>query len=444
MLSMPVAFARSLRLAPGLHRRLSMAALALLGACSFDPSPLAPGPGNPGDGAPSPGDAGAPGDADPSAPDADDRPSIPRDVAHVPENAWLASDRDVVWSDDVTIDTSSLTITGPGAAGTPDLTFVSSPHAPHDPPGPELALLYLADWTVEQDVTVRVTGSRPLVVISSGDIELRGVIDAGARRVVSGPGGFAAGLGPGAGQLGVHLPDFLDPGGGGAGHATQGARGGQGCAADCTTGTVAPGGPGGASYGDAVVSVLTGGSGGGQGGSGGADACAPGGGGAGGGAVQLYATGRITVTASGGISVGGGGGGGGFAIGCSDSGGGGGGSGGVVYLQAERIDLAGVLAANGGGGGSDGGSINGDGVPGADGALDADPAPGGIPPDGESVGGAGGAGTAAPGSGSDVAAELNGGGGGGAAGRVVLHCSGFSGDGLVSPAPHRTAGCALP
>jgi hypothetical protein len=436
MRSMPDAFAWLARSAPGLHRCLSLAALALLGACSFDPSPLSPGPDDPG----SPGDAGSPADSDSAPPD--NGPGTPRDVVHVPEEGWFGGDMAVVWNEDVTIDTSSLIVSGPGVAGMPELELVPSPHAPHDPPGPELALLYLADWTVAQDVTVRVIGSRPLVVISSGDIELRGVIDAGAHGVMPGPGGFAAGLGPGAGQLGVHAPDFLDPGGGGAGHATDGARGGQGCAADCTTGTVAPGGPGGPGYGDAVVSVLTGGSGGGQGGAGGGSACAPGVGGAGGGAIQLYAVGRITVTASGGISVGGGGGGGGFATDCSDSGGGGGGSGGVVYLQAERIDLAGVLAANGGGGGSDGGSTDGDGVPGADGALGAEPAAGGVPPDGESVGGAGGAGTSAPGPGSDVAAELNGGGGGGAAGRVVLHSSDFSGDGLASPEPHRTMGCA--
>ena len=439
MRAMPTAFAWSLRPVPDHARRLPTVALALLGACSFAPSSLTPGTS--GDAA-APLDASAPADADPAAPDADNRPATPRDVVHVPENAWLPSNMGVAWNADVAIDTSSLTITGPGADGMTSLVFMSSPHAPHDPSGPELALLYLADWTVAEGVTVRVTGSRPLVVISSGNIELRGVIDAGGHGLVSGPGGVAAGLGPGAGHLGVHLPDLLDTGGGGAGHATEGARGGQGCAADCTTGTVAPGGPGGVSYGDAVVSVLTGGSGGGQGGAGGGSACAPGVGGAGGGAVQLYAVGTITVTASGGISVGGGGGGGGFASGCSDSGGGGGGSGGVVYLQAERIDLAGALAANGGGGGSDGGSTAGDGRPGADGALGAEPAPGGVPPDGESVGGAGGAGAAAPGPGSDVAAELNGGGGGGAAGYVVLHCNDFSGNGVISPAPHRTTGCA--
>jgi hypothetical protein len=435
MRSMPAAFTWSSPPSSRSRRRLSVASLALLGACSFDPPPLTPGPGDPGvDGSP-PVDAGPPVDADPTAPDA--RPAAPGDVVHVPENAWLTSDRDVEWDDDVTIDTSSLSISGPGVAGMPDLMFVSSPQAPQ---GPELALLYLADWTVAEGVTVRVTGSRPLVVISSGDIELRGVIDAGARGGESGPGGFAAGLGEGAGQDGVHAPDSLDPGGGGAGHATDGARGALGCDGDCTTGTVAPGGPGGLAYGDDVVSVLTGGSGGGQGANGGTQACAPGVGGAGGGAVQLYAVDRINVTASGGISAGGGGGGGGFAVDCSDSGGGGGGSAGVVYLQAERIDLAGVLAANGGGGGSDGGG-NVQGVSGADGALSAEPAAGGIPADSDSVGGAGGAGTSAPGTGSDAAASFNGGGGGGAVGRIVLHCSDFDGDGVVSPAPHRAAGC---
>jgi hypothetical protein len=433
MRAMPPAFAWVPRTVPDLARRLPAVALSILSACSFNPSSLAPGSG---------GDAAAPVDTNPTAPDADDRPPTPRDVAHVPEDAWLASDTSVAWSADVAIDTTTLRISGPGVDGMPDLVFVTSPHAPHAPPGPELAILYLADWTVAEGVTVRVTGSRPLVVIASGNIELRGVIDAGAHGLVSGPGGAAAGLGQGAGQSGVHVDDFLDPGGGGAGHATEGARGGHGCEAGCADVAVATGGPGGPAYGDPIVSVLTGGSGGGLGAAGGSLACPPGVGGAGGGAVQLYAVGTITVAASGGISVGGAGGAGGFAVGCSDSGGGGGGSGGVVYLQARAIELAGVLAANGGGGGSDGGS-SAEGVAGADGALGAVPAPGGVPPDGASVGGAGAAGAAAPGPGPDVDGNLNGGGGGGAVGHVVLHCSDFAGGGLVSPVPHRTAGCAL-
>lgn len=428
-------FARRPRTAPDLvhrrWRRLSAMALALLSACTFSPSPLEPSPGADGG---SPVDGTAPVDTLPDAPDSG--PSIPQDIVHVPEDAWLISEQDVVWAADVAIDTTALTIGGPGADGMPALMFVASPHSPE---GPELALLYLADLTVAEGVTVRVTGSRPLVVIASGNIALGGVIDAGAHGAEPGPGGGGNGPGPGAGQSGLHQGAYLDPGGGGAGHATAGARGGDACEGDCAVDAVAPGGAGGPMYGDVAVAVLGGGSGGGQSGAGGLFACPPAVGGAGGGAVQLYATGAITVAASGGISAGGGGGGGGFGFFCSDSGGGGGGSGGVVYLQARAIELAGVLAANGGGGGSDGGAL--DGRPGADGALGAEPAAGGVPSDADSAGGAGGTGSLAPASGPDVNGALNGGGGGGAVGYIVLHCTDFAGAGVISPAPHRI-GCA--
>ena len=438
MAFMPPAFARLSRAVPELARRLPPLALVLVSACSFDPSSLSSGPG--GDAAP-PRDGVAPVDTNPEAPDAgtdaDNRPRLPRDVVHVPENAWLGDDTDVVWNADVDIETTFLNITGPGVAGMPDLRFETSPH---EPAGPELAVLYLADWTVAEGVTVRVTGSRPLVVISSGNIELRGVIDASGHGLEPGAGGDLATDGQGAGQDGVHVDSFLDSGGGGAGHATAGARGAHGCVDGCDA-DFAAGGPGGPVYGDPAVSVLAGGSGGGLGSFEiSLDPCLPGAGGGGGGAVQLYAVSTITVAATGGINVGGGGGGAGLSDGCSDSSAGGGGSGGVVYLQAETIALEGVLAANGGGGGSEGG-LSGDGVDGADGALSEVPAPGGMAAAGDSAGGAGAAGTSGPQPGADVDAAQNGGGGGGAVGYVVLHCNDFSGNGTISPAPHRTTGC---
>jgi hypothetical protein len=437
---MPPTFARLGRAVPELDRRLPAVALIILSACSFSPSALGPDPD--GDAGP-PGDGVAPVDADPGAPDADNRPGIPRDVVHVPEGAWLPGDTKVAWTQDVDIETTLLDISGPGAEGMPELMFVDSPQ---EPEGPELAILYVASLAVAEGVTVRVTGVRPLVVIASGDIELRGVIDAGAHGVEPGPGGgdflFEPGLG--AGEDGAHAEQFLDSGGGGAGHATAGARGGHGCQGECDDDPRAEGAPGGSEYGDPAVTVLAGGSSGGLGGAVlGFGLCLPGAGGAGGGAVQLYAVGTITVAATGGINAGGGGGEGGLSDDCSDSGAGGGGSGGVVYLQAGTIALAGILAANGGGGGSEGGDDTADGMPGADGALGAVPASGGMAAASDSAGGDGAAGNAEPEPGADVDATTGGGGGGGAAGYVVLHCNDFSGGGLVSPTPHRTEGCSL-
>jgi hypothetical protein len=438
---MPPACARPGRAVPEPERCLLAVALIILSACSFNPPFLDNDPG--GDAGP-PRDGVAPVDADPTAPDADERPATPRDVVHVPPDAWLASDTDVVWNADVAIDTSFLDISGPGAENLPEPMFETSPQ---DPSGPELAILYVRNWTVAAGVTVRVTGDRPLVVIASGDIELLGVIDAGAHAVEPGPGGgdilFAPG--PGPGQDGSFVAPVLVPGGGGAGHATDGARGGHGCQGACEGETRAEGGSGGPTYGDAAVTVLAGGS---RGGFGGAvpvlGLCLPGAAGGGGGAIQLYAVGAITVAEDGGINAGGGGGGGGGSLGCVDSGAGGGGSGGVVYLQAETIALAGILAANGGGGGSEGGDATANGQPGEDGALGAVPAAGGVAATGDSAGGAGGAGSSAPRPGADVDATTGGGGGGGAVGHVVLHCSDFSGDGAVSPPPFRTPGCAPP
>ena len=434
----------------GVARRLSLLALLSLSACSFQPEALGPGQA-PGMDAAQPPDGSGPG-SDGSTPDPDPALPMPRDVVHVPESAWLGSDRLVMWNDDVTIDTSTLRISGPGVAGMQDLMFESSPQQSS---GPELALLYLADWTVASDVTVRVVGERPLVVISSGNIGRDGVVDAGGQGETPGAGGAGPGAGPGAGQPGTVAGTNNDSGGGGAGHATDGARGGHGCPisdSNCNPNPDrADGAPGGSLYGDQAVPVLEGGSGGGAGSAGsegGNEPCTLGPGGAGGGAVQLYALGTITIR--GGINAGGGGGtGGGTGGECNDTGGGGGGAGGVIYLQAERIVFSGTLAANGGGGGAGGGI----GAPAdaSDGALSDAPALGGsLEPEGatadngSSPGGPGAAGALLPGPGGDEIGETNGGGGGGASGYIVLHCTELQDTGLTSPPAFRTADCEPP
>jgi hypothetical protein len=425
---------------------LAMLAGLALSACTFAPSGIEPGPGQ-GVDASEGVDSATPAVDGSVPPDGtlvpDAPPPMPRDVVHVPPDGWFGGPTAVVWNEDVIIDTSARTLTGPGTEGL-EIDVLE-----HDPPGSEIAILHVGDLTVGSGATVRVVGSRPFVVISSGDIRIEGDIDAGARGETPGAGGAEPGQGPGAGMPGSHTDDGRDSGGGGAGHGTDGARGSDGCqsnggGSDCAALDRPLGGPGGALYGDAQVTTLTGGSGGGTGGSGSVDSspgCAPGPGGAGGGGVQLYAIGTITVASGGGIRAGGGGGTGGEGANCAAAAAGGGGSGGVIYLQADRIDLAGTLAANGGGGGAGAGvGSNGDG--GSDGALGATPAAGADEFDEDaSAGGAGGAGATGPVPGEDD--DENGGGGGGAVGRVVLHCNDFAGAGVVSPEPHRTAGCAL-
>ncbi len=422
---------------------------ALLSACTFSPEGgFQPDP----DTGPQPPDDG--GTVDMGVPtdtllpvDAPiDAPSGPQpeNVVHVPEEGWVGGTADATWTGTITIDTTNLTISGPGAEG---LTLRAQAHDPSS--GPELALLHVGTLTVNDGVNVSVTGSRPLVIISSETIVLNGRIDAGAALQSPGAGGAAPRGGEEPGQSGFHTTSTPnDGGGGGGGHATTGARGGRGCPTSgiglttCDDTGVAQGGPGGDAYGDQALSTLFGGSGGGRGGEG-DGSCAGGEGGAGGGAVQLYALDTITIGANGGVSVGGGGGQGGQQEGsCVGSGGGGGGSGGSVYLQAENLRIDGVIAANGGGGGS-GASGAAGGDSGDNGALVTTQAAGGADPgEGASAGGDGAASTSGPDQGDDDSGEPNAGGGGGAGGRIALNCNEVSGNGgRFSPPAILQSGC---
>lgn len=435
------------RPAPGRSRWLAGVALhaVILGACTFAPAGFDPDT----DAMPPPPRDGM-RDADPGRDTMDPidaPPPGPRNVVHVPEAGWEGNTSDATWTGNVTIDTSALSISGPGTEG---LTLRTEDHDPAG--GPELALLHVGTLTINENVDVRVTGSRPLVIISAEDIVLNGSIEAGAEGQTAGAGGAEPGAGAGAGQEGAHFEGTSnDAGGGGAGHATAGGRGAQGCTerggfgTSCDDSDAAEGGPAGVAYGEAALETLFGGSGGGRGGEGG-NSCPGGPGGAGGGAVQLYALGTITVGSNGGVSVGGGGGQGGDRQdgedSCAASGGGGGGSGGSVYLQADSIRIDGVIAANGGGGGAASDGL----VPGEsgdDGALGSTPAAGGADPgDGGSPGGAGAAGRSGPQQGEDQDGEPNGGGGGGAAGRIVFNCNDLEGTGTVSPGFFpATSGC---
>jgi len=180
-----------------------------------------------------------------------------------------------------------------------------------------------------------------------------------------------------------------DPSGvGGSGAATDGALGGQGGGGGGASGTT-PGGGGGGAFatagargpdvpdagyggnvtGNAQLVPLAGGSGGAGGGPDTDDASAVnrgGGGGGGGGAVQIYATGSLTV--SGTITAVGGNGGNGTTSGSNGSGGGGGGSGGAILLQSSNVTATGTLTTAGGTAGTSG-STNGAGGAGGTGRI---------------------------------------------------------------------------
>ncbi|MGH7425268.1 MAG: hypothetical protein ACREJP_03780 [Candidatus Methylomirabilales bacterium] len=82
-----------------------------------------------------------------------------------------------------------------------------------------------------------------------------------------------------------------------------------------------------------------------------------GGGGGGGGAIQIYATGSVTV--SGTITAAGGNGGNGYTLGGDGSGAGGGGSGGAILLQSGNAAASGTLTTAGGAAGTSNGSAAG-------------------------------------------------------------------------------------
>ena len=240
---------------------------------------------------------------------------------------------------------------------------------------------------------LRVTGSRPLVLVATGSITVDNMLDVASRRI-----GNTIELGAAASSPACIPGQTASQGGGGPG-GTFGGRGGNG-----GVGTLNSAESG------LVVSLTAfrGGCAGGDG-AGSANSRGPSGG-----AVYLIARTRITVAGT--INASGAGGGPG----------GGGGSGGMIGLEAPVVSGTGSVFAIGGGGGE------GSGNPGANPSAATSPAPGGSGgPGGD--GGAGSAGTTKTGArGGDSA--TGGGGGGGGAGFIVVIPSQPTG-GTMSPAP---------
>lgn len=214
----------------------------------------------------------------------------------------------------VTIDTSALTLT---VSGGPTFTGVVGPN--------DIAVFTFTNINIGSGLTVSASGSRPLALLSQGNIVVAGTINASAQALssVGGPGGGNGGApgSPGSGP------------GGGQGNANSAGGGGFGGAG----GNAASGASGGSAYGD-LLAKFEGGSGG-----GGTTSGVPRLGGGGGGAMQLVATG--SVTASGTLSANGS-----FTSLVS-----GGGSGGAILLAGATVAMTGSQAARGATSGTGGG-----------------------------------------------------------------------------------------
>ena len=247
--------------------------------------------------------------------------------------------------------------------------------------GPELVVLPLTGLTVAAGSTLRVVGSRPVVLMVQGTARIAGSIDVSARDAAPGPGGNSM-CNESKGGNGRGTSGLDGSGGGGGGFGTQGGAGG--------TDIDQPGGPGIVRGNDTLVPLIGGCSGGPGGG-------CPGVPGGGGGGVQISVSAELTVSGS--IQAKGGAG----ALGCgNDAGGTGGGSGGAILLEADALRVSGSMLSLGGGRGGNG--------------------------QGGSVGGAGATRVGEPGGRGSDGSGSGGGGGGGGYGRLrlrgVTSCSG--------------------
>jgi hypothetical protein len=204
------------------------------------------------------------------------------------------------------------------------------------------AVFCFADVDVPANVSFTVTGKRALVILSQGDFNFAGKLDANGgdhQRVGTdaGPGGFDGATAPGNGMgPGAGIGDV--DGAAGAGHGGEGGESGF----QARTTTSYSGGP---VYGD-VMTLLEGGSGGGHSQFG----TTNGFGGGGGGAVEFGADGAMTIATGAQINTKGAHGGlpQGNQANTPQGEGGGAGSGGAILLHAASGTMAGLLDASGG------------------------------------------------------------------------------------------------
>lgn len=354
-------------------------------------------------------------------------------LSHVPQHYLTDGTCDLVVT--TSIDTSARKVDGNDVPA--GCVFANESEA--GPPAVDVTVL--AAHSIVFNGTVKVSGTRGLVVVAGTTIQVNGTLDGSAVKATAGPGGAAATMGMGAGPSGKHSPGgmtFADSGGSGGSYGTVGGNGGPGVFN--TDNAAAPGTS--MAYGSMFLTAsAAGGSGGGTGSSEACNGKNGGPGGAGGGSIQLSAGTSITISGGGSIDVGGGAGGGGCEspTNTGDEGsGGGGGSGGAVFLESPSVNVSGGLWANGGsgGGGASGDALNHLGQDGNDGTTTQTGATGGAA--GGTFGGVGGDGSPpASATSANGASSANGGGGGGGAGRIVVRSRGAATIAMmkVSPPP---------
>ncbi|HYV44618.1 MAG TPA: putative metal-binding motif-containing protein [Myxococcaceae bacterium] len=293
--------------------------------------------------------------------------------------------------------------------------------------GIDAVVLPMRGLRVETNHTLRLIGTRPVILAVFGDVVVDGLVNAGGGGTTPGAGGndsssSACGA-TGAGAAGMASSSSGGGGGGGAFAGTGGAGG--------NSNLSAAGALGGSVNGGTDLQPIRGGCGGGAGGDSGGT------GGGGGGGVQISASDTMTIRGK--VASQGGGGQGGQS---DQSGGGGGGSGGAVLLEATSMSFSAAarVTVNGGGGGEgDNCCASGtyDGAGGANGKNDGV----GVAAGGDtsnSPGGAGGGGGAGP----TAAADGADGGSATAGGATIRGGGGGGGGGVGRIRLDFTAGCA--
>jgi hypothetical protein len=316
------------------------------------------------------------------------------------------------------IDTTACTATGVGGlAIEPQLTG-----------GRDACVLRVASLAVTGTGVLYALGTRPLVVVSSGDVTIDGRVDVSSFQTDPSFSTFVRGAGSNTGgTAGMNGGNtgFADGGGGGGGFCGAGGNGGTGVYNPFIgTTDMGAGGTGGGGIGTSTLEPLVGGADGGNGGSN-ADSVGPGGG-----AIQISSFTRIVLSATALVVAAGGGGDSGIEAGNATNAGGGGGSGGALLLEAPTVTVtAGARFEAGGGGGASGGCVGAsDGRDGGDAAesfvTGTLRAPGGAHQCGATATGGQGAGDASATGGNGVGGGIsNASGGGGGAGCVFFRTS---------------------
>ncbi len=292
------------------------------------------------------------------------------------------------------------------------------------------AVLSLAGLQLAIGTTLRITGTKALIIAVHGGASINGVISVSAEGMSSGPGGGTCVAGAGGNALAGPANWTAGGGGGGGGFGSSGGSGGTG---DVETGYAkTPGGTAIAENNDTMIVPLSGGC---SGGSGGEEdpSCTspgtPGPGGGGAGALQISVRDDLTLGAAARLAANGGGGTRGInglyiSGGHVGVGGGGGGSGGAILVEGRTVSIAAsaTLCANGGSGG--GGTHNNEGpvTNGVNGGCGPAAAPGGL---GVAASGGNGAfgSTAADDGENGSRQDDGGGGGGGGVGRIRVRAA---------------------